>query len=504
VTLVGFLVTPTLQNTEFSSNGTVAVTNVLPCHLYGDADLYGKGVRYSFYLQCVAAIFASALHLKSDLHNLRVGFNLIMLSVLVALIRNTMQGSLVMLEWYIVYILVILLPGYAFWPTPIQTQPWSKYQQDYIREPKEPKEHDTGDTAQTLKGALTQYVDDAEEYYKKAYKDAEEYYIRWLRSEALSLGILQLLYTVYFALQPWLYFKLLNQGRKEGCTVKIFAFFTYIDIWNSHWVAFTKFNAVLSVIGAFGVFVTGSYITLIGLYFSIYDAVHKEDSCMCEKPCRCCPVNREKDQDTEERDAGLPKSSQATCPCDSCPCDQEDKKADPGYGVLADREKIRKDIFDYYIILHFIRFLVQRAWQHIVFVFFAFMLVSGLSFVEKTIESNHIDIPGGGLKSASQILPFVVGLATSVNVFKSAFIKLIAVSYQFGEFVAAFVAARFDPDSGVKPIWPIPRMQDERGNNVYSFPELPLERFWEQPNFELARRVDNETTPALGAGEGHS
>ena len=439
--------------------------------------------------------------LKKELHDLRVGFNVIMLSVLIALIRNTIHGSVVMLEWYIVCALVIVLPCYVAWPAPVRSISWSDHKHFWIKLDRSELGRDWNGhpRVEKSKRTLTSFLLQHWKLLKDMWRDWRNSYKMWLRTEALSLGILQLLQTVYFALQPWLYFKLLNQGRKEGCMLKVFLV-RYFNVWDHSWVILTRTTAIFSVIFALILFVAGCLSTVSGSFYTVYDGIHKDDLCTCGKPCMRCSVNKQNDQGAEERDAGLSAPSRETCHRGICPCDQQDVDADLEYSELTDREKERKKIFEYYIIPHFILFWELRVWQHKWFLLVAIGLVYVIQSVERTVQSNHIDIPNGDLGSASQILPFVVGLLTSLNVLKSAFIELISKFIR----IKNFLAIQFDHDPERQPIWPIPRMKDERGNNVYSFPELPAKRFWRQPNFELTRRVDNETTPAVGVGGGYS
>ncbi|KAF2281567.1 uncharacterized protein EI97DRAFT_344118, partial [Westerdykella ornata] len=45
--------------TQFvTTDGKVVAQSYHPCHLFGQGDLYGVGVRWSFYIQYAAAIIA--------------------------------------------------------------------------------------------------------------------------------------------------------------------------------------------------------------------------------------------------------------------------------------------------------------------------------------------------------------------------------------------------------------------------------------------------------------
>ncbi|KAF1997322.1 hypothetical protein P154DRAFT_378662, partial [Amniculicola lignicola CBS 123094] len=49
----------------------IAAQSVKPCHLYGNPDVYGPGVRSGFYLQYFAAILAILMGLRNELIVLR-------------------------------------------------------------------------------------------------------------------------------------------------------------------------------------------------------------------------------------------------------------------------------------------------------------------------------------------------------------------------------------------------------------------------------------------------
>jgi len=115
----------TLQYTQYPNEGDIpVVASVPPCHIYGDSDSYGPGVRASLYLQfasalivSVAALIVTEKGLEEDLLYIRLGFNIIGTCTMINTYINTSQGSFAYLEWYLVTLLVFTLPLLAWPPT---------------------------------------------------------------------------------------------------------------------------------------------------------------------------------------------------------------------------------------------------------------------------------------------------------------------------------------------------------------------------------------------------
>ncbi|OCK83805.1 hypothetical protein K432DRAFT_290277, partial [Lepidopterella palustris CBS 459.81] len=126
------------------------------CHIYGDPDLYGIGIRTSFYIQYGVCGLAQILKLQESISAAVQGTVVIMLAVLINTYISTAKGSFAALEWFIVSILVLFLPL------------WFEFPSDYDENP-------------------------------------------------VGTGFILLLSSVFSLSQPWLYFKILDQGRKAGC-----------------------------------------------------------------------------------------------------------------------------------------------------------------------------------------------------------------------------------------------------------------------------------------------
>ncbi|KXX78966.1 hypothetical protein MMYC01_204728 [Madurella mycetomatis] len=115
-----------VSSTQFvPSGGVVVAESVQPCHLFGDPELFGIGIRVSFYFQYFTAGFillysgwlkykarpddpARVERLKGDLHNLRISLTVLGLALFLALCINSTGDSLVILDWAIVSLLVLM------------------------------------------------------------------------------------------------------------------------------------------------------------------------------------------------------------------------------------------------------------------------------------------------------------------------------------------------------------------------------------------------------------
>ncbi|KAL5603455.1 hypothetical protein FOVSG1_006205 [Fusarium oxysporum f. sp. vasinfectum] len=89
--------------TEYiGDNVTIAGTYVQRCHLFGDSDLFGLGVRVSFYISWATSLLGLFLSTVQEMKSTRLSFNVLFLALLIILINNTSRGSFALLEWYIV------------------------------------------------------------------------------------------------------------------------------------------------------------------------------------------------------------------------------------------------------------------------------------------------------------------------------------------------------------------------------------------------------------------
>jgi predicted transporter len=265
--------------TEYiGDNTTIVAESVQPCHIVGDPDLYGLVVRLSFYVQSTAGLISVLFGLVEEAKAPRFGFNILYFTLLIILIRNTIRGSFALLEWYLVTGLLFLHP-LTLLPSPIATflgdEEYLPYdgdeshvnhqavQQGGTESPDDPN---TGIPSSSKLEILPPEDE-------KAARDAQmEIWVenlatennRAILSDAVGIGFLFLFHSIFIFSQPWLYFTKSTSGHKSGCLVRI-VFFGHINLYNSHWQGFLKFNAAVGPILGLIELILGMYIVLWGL-----------------------------------------------------------------------------------------------------------------------------------------------------------------------------------------------------------------------------------------------
>ncbi|KAI9773182.1 MAG: hypothetical protein M1840_008303 [Geoglossum simile] len=175
------------------------------CTIYGDVDVYGPGIRLGYYLQWVAVLFATWMA-PDQAKTARTAANIITIAVFTNTFRGATHGSLVAAEWWIVLWLTLVL-------------------------------------------SLLNFPTD-----KAAFKQSTG-----------SVGVMLLLWCMITAAQPWLYFKGLDQGHKDGCVVKVF-FFTGINVYNHVWRTLWKIGSVIECLVGFSFLLAGIGTILWGFF----------------------------------------------------------------------------------------------------------------------------------------------------------------------------------------------------------------------------------------------
>jgi hypothetical protein len=104
------------SGTQFSSGGLSVVQSVKPCHLSGDPDLYGIGIRVGFYLQYLAAIIAIVTKVDKDFVGWRAAFVPLVAATFVGLCINSTGNGLVIMDWAIMLELVLGFPVFFALP----------------------------------------------------------------------------------------------------------------------------------------------------------------------------------------------------------------------------------------------------------------------------------------------------------------------------------------------------------------------------------------------------
>lgn len=106
-----------VSSTYFAGNENVVnIQSLQPCHLFGDADLYGYGVQCSFYVQYGAAILAFIYQAEEQLASLRLALTVTATAVFISLCTNSTGGNLGIVDWSIANALVVPFPIFTVPP----------------------------------------------------------------------------------------------------------------------------------------------------------------------------------------------------------------------------------------------------------------------------------------------------------------------------------------------------------------------------------------------------
>jgi len=168
------------------------------CQLIGEPDLYGPGVRVSYYLFFFATLLAILTRILRErkiepLGDCAKAINILTFSILVILIRNTASGSFAALEWFLTYPVILV----TFISTCFALR---------VR-----------DNAGIL----------------------------------ICFGFVLALLT---CIQPWLYWSRMYQGSKEGCTVSYW-FFGIRNFFGPTWTTFFRVVSIIFCVAGAVIFV---------------------------------------------------------------------------------------------------------------------------------------------------------------------------------------------------------------------------------------------------------
>lgn len=160
------------------------------CHILGDTDIYGLGVRLGFYLHYFSTIFAIWLDPTASC-SVRTQLNIFTIAVFINVYRTAKsEGSLFMLEFFIVTNMTLFL------------------------------------TMGTVPITLRQL---------------------WISKT--SVCTMAVLWIVWMFASPWVAFKEQLSGRKPGCSVNLVLFFVPVDAYSSVWDIAFKVSSALLVVG---------------------------------------------------------------------------------------------------------------------------------------------------------------------------------------------------------------------------------------------------------------
>ena len=222
-------------------NSTLVVQSVSPCHLTGDADLYGLGVRLSFYIQWISALCLRLFQHRTEMKSLRRGFNILIFAVLINLWVSANRGSFALFEWYLMSLLIFLLPLMVLYVPPLGSLPSisSDEEQDsdthvtetgeQVHRRSEPRDLEE-QSGETLANQNAGHID----LSSRAYLE-----------DPIGLSFLWFMQCMYAFSQPWLYFKITRNGYDRDCRARVYAYFAPVDLYNRHWLAFFKVSGIM-------------------------------------------------------------------------------------------------------------------------------------------------------------------------------------------------------------------------------------------------------------------
>lgn len=156
------------------------------CDITGDPDVYGPGFRYGFYLQSSGYLIILALKLDDEIRAILLSSNIIAFAVYANTYVGAAERDFVIIEWWIVF--------------------WETIGLFLFTIPHSPD---------------------------------------GLRKNKIAIMVRLLLWAMVLFTHPWLYFKALQNGRANGCTV-YFCLFHRIDIFQPAWVMPGKVLAIVS------------------------------------------------------------------------------------------------------------------------------------------------------------------------------------------------------------------------------------------------------------------
>jgi uncharacterized membrane protein YidH (DUF202 family) len=260
---ISLLLLPCYALTEYVSDNTVVVVqSVTPCHLNGDPDLYGLGIRLGFYLTWAILILAVGLGITDEAMAPRNNVIILFSAIFVVLIRNAYQGSFALFEWWIIDVirvglilpvLITLFTHISKIPAPENTTQVTPIENIYhIIYPETVLEKVTKPFSKVFRLRIPPANSPVHEDYKIFYADA------------IGFGYLYVLTGVFGVCQPWLYFKMSNSGHKQGCVIRV-VFFGPIDLYNTHWQGFLKAWGIFWTALGVCMIIFGGYLLFSGL-----------------------------------------------------------------------------------------------------------------------------------------------------------------------------------------------------------------------------------------------
>ena len=386
-----------------------------PCHLFGDSDIIGPGVRTAFYLQFIAALLVIVVRLRDEPIILRQGFAVLASAILVSIYTNSLGKGLYVLDWIIIMPLALLLPTFTIaFPNimGLGYQIYRVYEFSHHRRISSMEramssstgtgsdvastsvnvetgqgEQDGGATAK-----LAKLKRERRRYKKimKAFEDDDSGNTEVIIGYGpISMGMFLCTHSAYLLTQIKVHWKDNNVGRKSGCDIRIIPFVFSTLLYDKHTLAYLR--AISIMLSPFGIL-----FSILGMIFIVYGMV------------RSWKKEMEKDSKKKGKEKADPPTS-----------------GEPKDNVRIAVDEVQLDNDEN--IEGTVKSWKNRSRQFRIGWLFLFGIPAFISIViltELTIWINHIDMVGAPFSSTSQLLAFTAGLGVSVPVFWAACIKL--------------------------------------------------------------------------------
>ncbi|RKL10764.1 hypothetical protein BFJ70_g16487 [Fusarium oxysporum] len=439
---------PSSAMTEYiGDNVTIAGTSVQRCHLFGDSDLFGLGVRASFYISWATSLLGLFLSAVQGMKSPRLSFNVLFLALLIILINNTNRGGFALLEWYIVTGLAWLcattlfvqpVPAYGFNPKE-EGENKGQHAETSSQHHSSPGNEHAGVTRQNMhvegltNNSQEEATDDGnfestsqtkrELSEEQRRKDAEARVNKLSRSiyysDPLGLGFLVLLYGIFWCCQPWLYFTKYKSGHKDGCAVPI-VFFGTRDMYNKHWQVFQKIDAAGGPILGALLIISGFYMVFNGLKmqrtYALTLYMMKErrysvikllglDVANLKRALNYQETVTRTETQIRERSNAIQQLAKAI----QWARNQEEEIATEVQAQHIVNEA--SELQDHYRETN----ILVKLGSGFVFIFMAISGGLTIWFLEKTIKKNHIDMDNDISSSSGQLLALLVAILTTMT-----------------------------------------------------------------------------------------
>lgn len=233
-------------------------------------------------------------------------------------------------------------------------------------------------------------------------------------SGAISLGFSYLIFSVFFLMQPWLYFTQANTGHKQGCPVPV-VFFGTFDMYNIHWQRFLKASAVIGVVGTVPYAIFGLGMIIHGVYHHdararalkiLNDRADKEVD-QAKKEAHTLKDLREQLEREAQRERAEPASTDLDRNIERT--HEQQLKALEGAEKM---RELKKEIQES-IAKRKENRRIMWAVRIVHTIIFAAAGALSIYFIERTLQLNDVDLEDDLITSSGQMLSLLVAVFTT-------------------------------------------------------------------------------------------